>query len=73
MLDSTPPVNSSRYTMVVFETKTRSGQSESAVIKDEGGKEERSANNELSFSEDGVLEIIMIITTTLPFAAGLHL
>ena len=57
IFDSKPTVNSSRYTVVLFSTRTRSGLRESPVIKDGDGKEGRSAYNELSCNEDRVLEI----------------
>ena len=52
ILDSKPTVSSSRYTVVLLSTKTRSGLRESPVIKDGDGKEGRSAYNEAYLTDD---------------------
>ena len=57
ILNSKPTVNSSRYTVVLIRTKTKSGLRESPVIKYGNENEGRSEYNELSFNKDRVLEI----------------
>ena len=52
ILDSNPTVSSSRYTVVLFSTKMRSGLRESPVIKDGDGKEGKSAYNEAFLIDD---------------------